>query len=73
MTNDDKLIIALQDFKKKYPSITSADMQTFIIGWQEAIKNCIVKGNCDTCKHCKLKFELLPCVRCYDHEMFEPK
>ena len=40
MTNEEKLSKALQDFKTKYPSITSADLQTFIIGWQEAVKNC---------------------------------
>ena len=40
MTNEEKLLIALQDFKTKYPDITSADLQTFIIGWNAAIKNC---------------------------------
>lgn len=39
MTNDGKLSKALKDFRKKYPSVTSADLQTFIIGWQEAVKN----------------------------------
>ena len=38
MTNEEKLSKALQDFKTKYPSVTSADLQTFIIGWQEAVK-----------------------------------
>ena len=42
MTNKEKLSKALQDFKTKYPSITSADLQTFIIGWQEAVKNCFI-------------------------------
>jgi len=42
MTNEEKLSKALQDFKTKYPSITSADLQTFIIGWQEAVKNCFI-------------------------------
>ena len=36
--NEEKLSKALQDFKTKYPSVTSADLQTFIIGWQEAVK-----------------------------------
>jgi len=40
MANEEKLSKALQDFKMKYPSITSVDLQTFIIGWQEAVKNC---------------------------------
>ena len=42
MTNEEKLSKALQDFKTKYPSVTSADLQTFIIGWQEAVKNCAI-------------------------------
>ena len=42
MTNEEKFSKALQDFKTKYPSITSADLQTFTIGWQEAIKNCFI-------------------------------
>ena len=42
MTNEEKLSKALQDFKTKYPSITSADLQTFILGWQEAVKNCFI-------------------------------
>ena len=40
--NEEKLSKALQDFKTKYPSVTSADLQTFIIGWQEAVKNCFI-------------------------------
>ena len=39
MTNEEKLLKALQDFKTKYPNTTSADLQSFIIGWQEAVKN----------------------------------
>ena len=39
MTNEEKLSKALQDFKTKYPNITNADLQTFIISWQEAVKN----------------------------------
>ena len=55
MTNEEKLSKALQDFKTKYPSVTSADLQTFIIGWQEAVKNCVIPAvskslKCD-CKH----------------------
>ena len=42
MTNEERLSKALQDFKTKYPSVTSADLQTFIIGWQEAVKNCFI-------------------------------
>jgi hypothetical protein len=38
MTNEEKFSKALQDFKTKYPSITSADLQTFTISWQEAVK-----------------------------------
>jgi len=41
-TNEEKLSKALQDFKTKYPSITSADLQTFVLGWQEAVKNCFI-------------------------------
>jgi hypothetical protein len=37
-TNDFGLSNALKDFKNKYPTITSADMQTFILGWQAAEK-----------------------------------
>jgi len=29
---------ALNDFKTKYPNITSGDLQTFIIGWNECEK-----------------------------------
>jgi hypothetical protein len=39
MANEEKLSKALEDFKTKYPSVTSADLQTFIIGWKEAEKN----------------------------------
>ena len=42
MTKEEKLSKALHDFKTKYPSITSADLQTFIIGWQEAVNNCFI-------------------------------
>ena len=37
MLKEKELSKALYDFKKKYPSITSADLQTFIIGWQAAL------------------------------------
>jgi hypothetical protein len=36
--NDRELLKALQEFRNKYPAITSADMQTFILGWQAAEK-----------------------------------
>jgi hypothetical protein len=54
MTNEEKLSKALQDFKTKYSSVTSADLQTFIIGWQEAVKNCFIPDvmgelTCDSC------------------------
>lgn len=42
MTNEEKLSTALKDFKKMYPNVTSVDIQTFIIGWQEATKNCFM-------------------------------
>ena len=40
MTNEENLSKALQTFKKKYPSVTSADLQTFILGWKalESVK-----------------------------------
>lgn len=38
MTNAEKLLKALEEFKTKYPTITSGDLQTFIIGWQESEK-----------------------------------
>lgn len=38
---DDKFANALQEFQKQYPSVTSADLQTFALGWQSAIKNCL--------------------------------
>lgn len=44
MTNEQKLANALFDFRKTYPSITSADLQTFIISWREAQKD--IKQNC---------------------------
>jgi len=30
---------ALREFQKKYPSVTSGDLQTFILGWQAAQSN----------------------------------
>ena len=33
MTQKSKLTEALKEFKKKYKNIESADLQTFIIGW----------------------------------------
>ena len=29
---------ALEDFRKKYPTVTSGDLQTFILGLEEGIK-----------------------------------
>ena len=56
MTNEEKLSKALQDFKTKYPSVTSADLQTFIIGWQEAVKNCFIP-DVSNCANCKKEYE----------------
>jgi len=42
MTNEDRLLKALNDFKEKYPNVTSADLQTFIIGWNEASKDLFI-------------------------------
>lgn len=39
MENENKLSIALLEFKEKYPNITSADLQTFVLGWQAAEKS----------------------------------
>ena len=62
MTNEEKLSKALQDFKTKYPNITSADLQTFILGWQEAVKNCFIRdvsnNNVAVCDCHKGKFVL---------------
>lgn len=38
---DDKFADAIHEFQKQYPSVTSADLQTFALGWQSAIKNCL--------------------------------
>ena len=35
---DQLLTEALEAFKKQYPTINSGDLQTFILGWQAAIK-----------------------------------
>ena len=37
--NKTELNDALREFQKKYPSVTSGDLQTFILGWQEAQSN----------------------------------
>jgi len=62
MTNEEKLSKALQDFKTKYPSVTSADLQTFIIGWHEAVKNCVIpavsNSFCCMCKNQLTYFEI---------------
>jgi len=44
MTNKEKLSEALQNFKTKYSNVTSGDLQTFIIGWQEAVNNLSIIG-----------------------------
>lgn len=36
--NSKLLLKALEDFKSTYPMSTSADLQTFIIGWNQAVK-----------------------------------
>ncbi len=41
---DKDLLIALTNFQKQYPSITSADLQTFILGWK-ACTDSIKKKN----------------------------
>jgi hypothetical protein len=38
MEKVDNLINALNQFKSDYPSITSGDLQSFILGWQSAEK-----------------------------------
>lgn len=39
MTNEQKLTEALQSFRLQYKNTTSADLQTFIIGWNSAIES----------------------------------
>ena len=65
MTNEEKLSKALQDFKTKYPSITSGDLQTFIIGWQEAVKNCFIP-DVSNCTHENTSFKHIRCNVCDD-------
>lgn len=36
---DKELLKALTNFKKQYPSSTSADMQTFVIAWKACIES----------------------------------
>lgn len=43
MKEDEDLQKALTDFRKQYPNITSADLQTFILGWKAAVN----------CEHCE--------------------
>jgi len=31
---------ALSEFQKQYPSITSANMQTFVIAWKKGLETC---------------------------------
>jgi hypothetical protein len=37
--NKTELNDALREFQKKYPSVTSGDLQTFILGWHAAQSN----------------------------------
>jgi len=55
MENNKKLSIALTEFKAKYPSITSGDLQTFILGWNAAMNIGYVK--CDHLEICKLRID----------------
>ena len=45
-------LLALQDFQKKYPAVTSGDLQTFVLGYQAAEKDItdFQKVPCDWCK-----------------------
>lgn len=35
--HNDEMLNSLKEFKKEYPSSTSADLQTFIMGYKSAI------------------------------------
>ena len=39
MTSKEKLSKALLAFKTKYPSVTSADLQTFVLGWEAELNH----------------------------------
>ncbi len=39
MKTAEQLRIALREFQKQYPSVTSGDLQTFTLGWQTAIES----------------------------------
>lgn len=39
MKNQENLSQALFEFQKQYPMITSADLQTFVMGWNQALKS----------------------------------
>ena len=39
MEQNENLTNALNEFKKQYPTVTSADLQTFILGWQAAMNS----------------------------------
>ncbi len=64
--------MALDKFKKEYPDITSADLQTFIIGWGEAVKeyksDIINSWDRKICKNCgrELKIECPKCDKDFD-------
>jgi len=40
MTEKEKLQKALESFRKQYPMTTSADLQTFVMGWNARIECC---------------------------------
>ena len=42
MTNEEKLSKALQDFKTKYPSVTSAEVGGGVGGGGGGVKNCFI-------------------------------
>ena len=37
MKEDDGIGLAVEQFRRQYPGVGSADLQTFILGWQAAI------------------------------------
>lgn len=62
MTKEEKLSKALQDFKTKYPNITSADLQTFIIGWNSALSYLNKECDCNSFEHCNGPYRI--CRKC---------
>jgi len=51
-----KLAAALTEFREKYPDVTSADLQTFILGWKAAKK---VLSNPELLEALKSVFDLI--------------